>query len=254
MHTWGAIVAAVAAAGAAELRFAQRVTPVPRVAAGESAAAGEGAMAMSELVFYTNPQSRGRIAHWMLEEVGEPYRTVWLDFGTTMKAPDYLAVNPMGKVPALRDGAVVITEAAAVCAYLADRFPARGLAPPPGSTARAAYFRWMFFSAGPLEMATTAKALGWQVPDGRSGMVGFGSYAATIDALETALQPGPYVCGEQFSAADVVLGSALGWGMVFGTVEKRPRFEAYVQRLQLREAARRANALNEARLVQGKPG
>jgi glutathione S-transferase len=214
-------------------------------------------MAMDELVFYTNPQSRGRIAHWMLEEVGEPYRTVWLDFGTTMKSPDYLAINPMGKVPALRDGhgdgEVVVTEAAAICAYLADRFPARGLAPPPGSTARAAYFRWLFFAAGPLEMATTARALGWQVPEGRGSMVGFGSYAATIDALETALQPGPYVCGEQFSAADVLLGSALGWGMMFGTVAKRPRFEAYVQRLQSREAARRAHALNEARLAQGKP-
>jgi glutathione S-transferase len=203
---------------------------------------------MSELVFYTNPQSRGRIAHWMLEEVGEPYDTVWLDYGSTMKAPDYLAVNPMGKVPALRDGDTVVTESAAICAYLADRFPQRKLAPLPGDRARAAYYRWMFFVAGPLEMATTAKALGWQVPQGRGSMVGFGSYAAAIDALATALQPGPCVCGEQFTAADVLLGSAMGWGMIFGSIDKRPSFEAYVARLQRREAAMRVNAINEARL------
>ena len=203
---------------------------------------------MTTLTYYTNPQSRGRIAHWMMEELGEPYDTVWLDYGTTMKSAAYLAVNPMGKVPALRDGDTVVTEAAAICAYLADRFPDEGLVPPPGSAARAAYFRWLFFTAGPLEMATTAKALGWAVPEGRSVMVGFGSYAQTMDALETALQPGPYVCGELFTAADVVLGSALMWGLMFGTVEKRPVFEAYVTRLQQRPALQRANALNEARL------
>ena len=184
----------------------------------------------------------------MMEELGEPYRTVWLEYGGSMKAPEYLTVNPMGKVPALRDGDTVVTEAAAICAYLADRFPQRGLAPPPGDTARAAYYRWLFFTAGPLEQATTAKALGWQVPEGRSGMVGFGSLATTLDALETALRPGPHVCGAQFTAADVMLGSALGWGMMFGTIVKRPAFEAYVARLQQREAAQRAFRLNEARL------
>jgi glutathione S-transferase len=206
--------------------------------------------AMDDLVFYTNPQSRGRIAHWMLEEVGEPYRTVWLDYGAPMKAADFLAVNPMGKVPALRHGDVVITESAAICAYLADRFPDKGLAPPPTSSARAAYYRWLFFVAGPLEAATTAKALGWQVPEGRGSMVGFGSYGQTIDALDTALQPGPHVCGEAFTAADVMLGSALGWGMMFGTIEKRPSFEAYVARVLQRDAAKRANAINETKLAQ----
>ena len=205
---------------------------------------------MSELVFYTHPQSRGRIAHWMMEEVGEPYRTVWLDYGSTMKAPEYLAVNPMGKVPALRDGDTVVTESAAICAYLADRFPQCKLAPPPGDSARAAYYRWMFFVAGPLEMATTAKTLNWPVPERRERMVGFGSHAATLDALETALRPGPYVCGEQFTAADVVLGAALGWGMMFGTLDKRPSFAAYAARLQRREAAVRANVINEARIAQ----
>jgi glutathione S-transferase len=203
---------------------------------------------MSELVFYTHPQSRGRIVHWMLEELTEPYRTVWLEYGSTMKAPEYLGVNPMGKVPALCEGDTVVTEAAAICAYLADRFPQHKLAPPPGDSARAAYYRWMFFTAGPLEMATTAKALNWQVPQGRSSMVGFGSYGAAIDALEAALRPGPYVCGEQFTAADVLLGSALGWGMMFGTIDKRPIFDAYVGRLHQREAAQRANRLNEERM------
>lgn len=207
---------------------------------------------MDTLVYYTHPQSRGRIAHWMMEELGEPYDTVWLEYGSTMKAADYLAVNPMGKVPALRDGATVVTESAAICAYLADRFPDKGLAPPPGSAARAAYFRWMFFTAGPLEMATTAKALGWAVPDGRERMVGFGSYAQTLDVLQTALQPGPYVCGQSFTAADVVVGSALAWGLMFGTIDKRPGFEAYVARLQQRPAAQRANALNDARLAQNR--
>lgn len=203
---------------------------------------------MSELVFYTHPQSRGRIVCWMLEELGEPYQTVWLKYGSTMKAPEYLAVNPMGKVPALRDGDTVVTESAAICAYLADRFPQRRPAPPPGDRARAAYYCWIFFVAGLLEMATTAKALSWQVPQGRSRMVGFGSHGVALDALESALRPGPHVCGEQFTAADVVLGSALGWGLMFGTIDKRPTFKAYVAQLQQREAALRANRLNEARI------
>jgi glutathione S-transferase len=203
---------------------------------------------MSELVFYTNPQSRGRIAHWMMEELGEPYTTVWLDYGTTMKAPEYLAVNPMGKVPAVTHGSVIVTEAAAICAYLADAFPEKQLAPPPGHPDRAAYYRWLFFAAGPLEQAVTAKSLGWQVPEGRSSMVGFGSYAGTLHALETALTPGPFICGERFTAADVYVGSSLGWGLMFGTIEKRPVFEDYVTRLRSRPAAVIANRLNEARM------
>ena len=203
---------------------------------------------MSELTLYTNPQSRGRIAHWMMEELGEPYDTVWLDYGVSMKAAEYLAVNPMGKVPALRHGAAVVTEAAAICAYLADRFSEKGLIPPPGSPARADYFRWLFFAAGPLEQAAVARSLGWQVPEGRSAMVGFGSYADTLDALEKGLSRGPFVCGEQFTAADVYLGSSLGWGLMFGTIEKRPVFEAYVMRTQARPAAQRANLINEEQL------
>ena len=208
---------------------------------------------MNDLVFYTNPQSRGRVAHWMLEELGLPYETVWLEFGQAMKSAEYLAVNPMGKVPALKHGGVVVTEVAAICAYLADRFPEKNLIPPAGHPDRAAYFRWLFFAAGPVELAVTAKSLGWQVPDGKSVFVGFGSYAATLNALELALTPGPYICGEQFTAADVYVGSQLGWGMRFGTLEKRPLFEAYVGRLYARPAAQQANRLNEDYLKSLKP-
>lgn len=203
---------------------------------------------MSTLTLYTNPQSRGRIAHWMLEELGQPYETVWLDFGPAMRTPQYLAINPMGKVPALQHGEVVVTEAPALCAYLADAFPDAKLAPPPGSPARAAYYRWLFFTAGPLEMATTARAMGREVPQGKSGAVGFGSYDRTLDAVESALQQGPYVCGEQFTAADVYLGSALIWGMMFGSIGKRPLFEAYAARLGERPAAIRVNQINNDRI------
>jgi len=110
-------------------------------------------MMTEELVFYTHPMSRGRIVRWMLEEVGQPYQTELLDFATTMRAPAYLAINPMGKVPALRHGEIVVTEAAAICAYLADAFPEAGLAPPPGDKRRGAYYRWLFFAAGPLDAA-----------------------------------------------------------------------------------------------------
>jgi glutathione S-transferase len=204
---------------------------------------------MSQLQLYTNPQSRGRVAHWMMEELGLPYETVWLEYGTTMKAPDYLAVNPMGKVPALKHRGSVITEAAAICAYVADAFPDQGLRPAPGTPESAAYHRWLFFAAGPLEQAVVARSLGWAVPEGRASMVGFGSYEDTLNALELALSAAPYVCGEHFSAADVYVRSSVSWGLQFGTIEKRPVFEAYAHRLQIRPAAIRAHALNEARLA-----
>ncbi|HKR24951.1 MAG TPA: glutathione S-transferase family protein [Allosphingosinicella sp.] len=201
---------------------------------------------MPDLTFYTNPMSRGRIARWMLEEVGEPYATIVLDYGTTMKGADYLAVNPMGKVPAIRHGDTVVTEAAAICAYLADAFPDKGLAPPPGHRKRGAYYRWMFFAAGPVEAVVTGKALGLLAPEDKKAMAGYGSFDDTIEALAGALVPGPYICGEQFTAADVYVGAQIGWGMMFGTIDKRPVFEDYVGRLQARPAAIRANALDDA--------
>jgi glutathione S-transferase len=199
-----------------------------------------------DLVLYTNPQSRGRIARWMLEEVGRPYRTEPLQFGTTMKAPSYLAINPMGKVPAIRHSETVVTEAAAICAYLADAFPEAGLAPPVDSPLRGSYYRWLFFGAGPVEAAVTNRALNFVVPPGRERMAGYGTYGDVLNALEQAVAKGPYLLGDQFTAADVYLGSAIGWGMMFGTLEKRPVFEAYFGRLAKRPAAVRANEIDNA--------
>ena len=201
---------------------------------------------MSELVFYTNPQSRGRIAHWMMEELAEPYETVWLDYGTTMKAPDYLAVNPMGKVPALRHGDAVVTEAAAICAYLGDRFPEKGLIPPPGSPARADYYRWLFFAAGPLEQAIIARSLGWEVPEGKHGQAGFGSLELTIDALDGWLSENDFIAGARFTMADTYVGSQFVWGLRFGSIPERPSFKAYVERITQRPAYAEANAIDAA--------
>ena len=140
-----------------------------------------------QLIFYTHPMSRGRIVRWMLEEIGQPYRTELLDYDTTMKAAAYLAINPMGKVPAIRHGDVVVTEAAAICAYLADVFPAAGLAPPAGDRLRGPYYRWLFFAAGPVEAAWTNKAMGFVVPQGRERMMGYGRFEDVVNALEGAV-------------------------------------------------------------------
>jgi glutathione S-transferase len=199
-----------------------------------------------ELVFYTNPMSRGRIVRWMLEEVGQPYRTELLEYGTTIKAPEYLAINPMGKVPALRHGDAVVTEGAAICCYLADAFPDAGLAPPPGDRLRGPYYRWMFFAAGPLEAAATNKAFGFEVPAERKGMVGYGTLADVMSVLESALSRPAYLVGDRFTAADLYIGSHIGWGMSFGTIEKRPAFERYVERISARPAAIRAREIDDA--------
>lgn len=201
-----------------------------------------------ELVFYTNPMSRGRIVRWMLEEVGQSYRTELLDYATTMKAPGYLAINPMGKVPAVRHGDTVVTEAGAICAYLADAFPEAGLAPPPGDRRRGPYYRWMFFAAGPLEAAATNTALRVEVPEERRGMVGYGSLAQVVDALERPVSAGEYLAGDRFTAADLYVGSHIGWGMMFGTIEKRPAFERYWERISARPAAARARAIDDSLL------
>ncbi len=205
-----------------------------------------------ELVFYTNPMSRGRMVRWMLEEVGKPYRTELLDYATTMKAPAYLAINPMGKVPALRHGTTVVTECAAICAYLADAFPDTGLAPPAGDKLRGPYYRWLFFAAGPVEASVTNKSLGFEVPAGREMMAGYGTHAHVMSALDGLLSSHDYVLGNRFSAADVYLGSHIGWGMQFGGFEKRPVFERYWQRISSRPAAVRAKEIDDA-LMPAKP-
>jgi glutathione S-transferase len=197
-----------------------------------------------ELIFFTNPMSRGRIARWMLEETGCAYRTEILAFGPDMKSPGYLAVNPMGKVPAILHKGKIVTEAAAVCAYLADAFPEAGLAPPPQD--RAAYYRWMFFAAGPVEAALSNKAFGFEVPEERQRTIGYGSIENVVDALDYAVSQSEYIAGDRFTAADVYVGSQIGWGMMFGTLEKRPAFEAYWQRISSRPAAVRAREIDDA--------
>jgi glutathione S-transferase len=199
-----------------------------------------------DLVLYTNPMSRGRVARWMLEEVGEPYRVEVLDYSTTMKAPAYLAINPMGKVPALCHGDVVVTETAAICAYLADAFPQAQLAPPPGDRMRGPYYRWLFFTAGPVEAAVSNQALGFKVPPERERMIGYGRIGLVMDALEAALSRGAYLAGDHFTAADLYVGSQLGFGMMFGAIEKRSAFEHYWQRLSARPACVRAKELDDA--------
>lgn len=206
-----------------------------------------------EIVFYTNPMSRGRIVRWMLEEVGRPYRTEVLDYGGTMKAADYLAVNPMGKVPAITHRGVTVTECAAICAYLADAFPEAGLAPALDDPKRGLYYRWMFFAAGPVEAAISAKALGLLAPADKAGMVGYGSFEQTVDALEYAVGQGePWLLGETFTAADVYAGSQVAWGLMFKTLPERPAFQAYAQRLASRPAAARAREIDDALIAQAR--
>ena len=203
------------------------------------------------LMFYTNPMSRGRIARWMLEEVGVEYETVVLDYGTSMKAGDYLAINPMGKVPTIVHNGQVVTECAGVCAYLADAFPDAKLAPPVDQ--RAAYYRWLFFAAGPVEQAVTMRAIGVEPPAERSGMIGFGSFDKMVDVLEHAVTQTPYVAGETFTAADVYVGSQIAWGVQFGSLPKRDGFSAYLARILTRPAYARAGAKDDALLAPAAP-
>lgn len=201
---------------------------------------------MTDLTLYTHPQSRGRIARWMMEELGQPYEAVLLDYGTTMKAPEYLAVNPMGKVPALKHGNRIVTECAAICTYLADMFPQAGLMP----SDRAAFYRWMFFGAGPLEAAVVNKALNVTVPPERKGMVGYGSFDEVIATLKDHLAQSPFMAGANFSAADVYVGSQIGWGLRFGTIPPEAEFTAYAERILNRPAALRAKAKDDALVAQ----
>jgi glutathione S-transferase len=197
-----------------------------------------------ELVFYTNPMSRGRIVRWMLEEVGAPYRTEILDYEKGLKSADYLAVNPMGKVPAIKHGDTVITEGAAICAYLADAFPDAGLAPPLAD--RGDYYRWLFFAAGPVEAAVTSRTLGFEPKPEQRRMAGFGCLDDVVNTLEKAVEGRDYIAGDRFSAADVYVGSQIGWGMQFGSIEKRPAFEAYWEKVGNRPAAIRAREIDDA--------
>jgi len=205
-----------------------------------------------ELVLYTNPMSRGRVVRWMLEEIGQPYKVEVLDYASTMKGPAYVAINPMGKVPALRHGEAIVTETAAICAYLADAFPQARLAPPPGDRLRAPYYRWLFFCAGPYEAASSNKVLGFVVPPERERMMGYGNIGKVLSTLEAAVSSGDYLVGNSLTAADVYVGSQIGFGMMFGMLEARPAFERYWQRLSARPAFVRAKQLDDEKAAEMK--
>lgn len=203
---------------------------------------------MTDLVFYTNPMSRGQTARWMLEETGEPYATRILDYGTTMKGEEYLALNPMGKVPAIVHNGRVVTEVAAICLYLADAFPAAGLAPDPAD--RADYYRWTFFTAGPVEAAISNRAVGWEPAADKQRMFGYGSFDQAIGTLEQALEGRAYIAGGRFSAADVVIGSMVSIMLEFGRLDPRPAFVDYAGRMTDRPAYRRARDIDGQLIAQ----
>ncbi len=199
---------------------------------------------MAELVFYTNPQSRGRIVRWMLEECGVDYRTVVVEYGPEMKSEPFISINPMGKVPAIVYAGKPVTETSAIIAFLADLCPEVNLAPPPEQ--RQDYYRWMFFAAGPLEAALTNKSLGFDLPAEKSRMAGYGSYDLVVDTLAKKVSRTPYITGETFTAADVYVGSHVGYGLLFGGLPKLAEFTDYFERVSARPARQRADEMDNA--------
>jgi glutathione S-transferase len=210
---------------------------------------------VSKIIFYTNPMSRGQIARWALHEAGAEYEQVLLEYGETgkggMKSPEYLAVNSLGKVPAIVDGEHVVTECAVICAYLAVRFADKGLAPKNAELAN--YYRWMFFGAGPLESAVTNKALGFEVSADKEKMAGYGNYDRVIDARAAHFDANDYVCGDRFTMADVYIGAHVVWGQEFGTVTPKPSFSAYAERLTQREAYGAAKEIDAKLIAAARP-
>lgn len=201
-------------------------------------------MAEKKLIFYANPQSRSRIVRWMLEEVGASYATKVIEYGAQMKSASYLSINPMGKVPTIVHGDKTVTECAAICAYLADVFPDAKLAPM--VEGRAAYYRWLFFGAGPLESAVMNKAMKFEIPQEKEVMMGYGNYDLVVETLAKAVSENPYVAGATFTAADVYIGAQVGWGLEFKTLPDRKEFVEYFEKLKIRPAYLRANELDDA--------
>ena len=197
---------------------------------------------MAELIFYTNPQSRGRIVRWMLEEVGQPYETELVPYDQ-MKSERYLAIHPLGKVPAIKHKGHVVTECAAICAYLADVFPETGLGP--REEEKADYYRWLFYAAGPWEQAGTNHFAGWDPPEDKQRMFGYGSYEKAIGAVDQLLSLRDYVCGDRFTAADVYVGSQIMFPMQFGMLQERDSFVRYRDRLQQLPAYKRAVEIDD---------
>ena len=198
------------------------------------------------LRFFYHPQSRARMVRWMLEECDAVYEPVRLEFGGTMKSPDYLALNPMGKVPALQHGNTMVTETGAILAYLADLYPEKKLAPALGSAERGSYYRWLFLVAGPVEAVSTAKAEGWlQNQTERQALsAGYGRFDDVLRSLQLAVTGKRYACGDHFTAADLYLASYIGWSMQEGSLPSLPAFQDYALPLLQRPAAQRANTLD----------
>lgn len=200
---------------------------------------------MSQLIFYTHPFSRGRTVRWLLEELEVPYVARVMQYGTTIKSAEYLAVNPMGKVPAIDDNGVIVTEVAAICTYLADKFPEKKLAPALDDPERGSYLRWLFFIAGPMEMASTARAYNWNIDQENSMAVGCGMMDDTVQALEQALTGNEYLCGNRFTAVDLLLASYLFWGLSQKTIPEKAVFKTYAENILKRPAAIRANEIDD---------
>lgn len=199
-------------------------------------------MSEQELTLYTNPDSRGRIARWMLEEVGKPYTTEIIEYGEEIKSTKYLAINPMGKVPTLQHGSQVITETAAICAYLADVYPESGLKP--ASEHLGAYYRWLLFVAGPVESAINDHVLGVSVPEQLEEGVGYGNFQQALGVLEDHLSNRQFVAGPSFSAADVYVGSHVLFSIRIGALDRRPAFVEYVRRVTSRQAYKRVGEID----------
>jgi glutathione S-transferase len=191
---------------------------------------------------YWSPRSRSFTALWLMEETGQPYRRVLTDISTgAQKTPEYLAVNPMGKVPALKDGDATLAEAAAICAYVAERYPEAKLAPPPGDPLRAKYLYWLFFGPSCIEPAMVQIATKIEM---NPVSAGWGEATRVFDVLDAALAKGPWILGENFSAADIVIGSGLNFVVrLFKMVPSRPSFDAYIDRCAARPAFQRAGAI-----------
>ena len=203
------------------------------------------------LTFYTNPQSRGQTVRWMLEEVGAPYDTQILEYGTTMKAEPYLSINPMGKVPAIVHNGRTVTEVAAICCYLADAFPDANLAPPPAD--RADYYRWIFFTSGPVEAAFTNKSAGFLPPPEKQMMFGYGNFDAALGALEKQLASKPFITCDRFTAADLFVGAMVNFMLTFKLLDPTPVFSDYAARMTDRSAYRRAKEI-DAKLIAEREG
>jgi glutathione S-transferase len=202
------------------------------------------AEASPQLTLYHASPSRSSIVHWMLEELGEPYKLEVLNLRAgDQRKPAYLAINPMGKVPTLKDGDVVVSEVAAICCYLADAYPKARLAPPIGDKRRGDYLKWLFYGPSCLEPAMIDKAL--NRPPAPRSTAGWADYDTVIEVLRSAVGAREYLLGEQFTAADIVIGSGLRWGMLFKMFPELPEFVTYVDRLKARPAMQRQLAKDE---------